>query len=136
MFMSGSVSLYLKKGIRMNSSVLKNAQADLSMFVARFGQAFCTILLVVMAFFLCSGVAEAATTTTTGTGNEFNSTANKFMGWVQGGLGKTAALVGLGVGMMAAAATKDYKWLALGLVIAIVAGVLPGIIGSSFTAII
>ena len=126
----------------MNSSVVDlkmlqlNVQTNAQIFFSTYGKAIFLSLFAVAIMFLMISGAEASTATATGAGNEFNATADKFDKWIKGGLGKTAALLALGVGLVVAAVKKDWSWLGGGIAVAIVAGVAGSIIGASFTAVI
>lgn len=116
----------------MHQTAMHNAK----MFFTAHKQTVLALIVVVLMTVLFCGMAEASTTTTTGAGNEFNATASKFDGWIKGGLGKTAALLALGVGLIVAAVKKDWSWLGGGIAVAIVAGVAGSIISASFSAVI
>lgn len=123
-------------GVMTLESLRVSTYNNTQRFMQTYGAAILTAIFVFAVMMLVSGAAEASTTTTSGAGNEFNATANKFGDWIRGGLGKTAALLALGVGLIVAAVKKDWSWLGGGIAVAIVAGVAGSIIGASFTAVI
>jgi conjugal transfer pilus assembly protein TraA len=123
-------------GVMTLESLRVSTYNNTQRFMQTYGTAILTAIVVFAVMMLFSGAAEASTTTATGAGNEFNATANKFDSWIKGGLGKTAALLALGVGLIVAAVKKDWSWLGGGIAVAIVAGVAGSIISASFTAVI
>jgi hypothetical protein len=93
------------------------------------------------AMLLTVGHADAGTTTgaytgSTTTGTEFDNAGQKFDGWIRGSYGKTIALGSSVVGLGAAGFTKSYIPAVWGLGIAAAAVIIPGVIGSFFTATI
>lgn len=116
----------------MHQTAMHNAK----MFLTIHKKAILALIIVALMTLVFCGMAEASTTATTGAGNEFNATSEKFDKWIKGGLGKTAALLALGVGLIVAAVKKDWSWLGGGIAVAIVAGVAGSIIGASFSAVI
>lgn len=123
-------------GVMTLESLRVSTYNNTQRFMKTYGAAILTAIFAFAVLVVFSGAAEASTTTTSGAGNEFNATANKFSDWIKGGLGKTAALLALGVGLIVAAVKKDWSWLGGGIAVAIVAGVAGSIIGASFTAVI
>jgi len=68
------------------------------------------------------------------TGAEFTGAVSTFQGWIQGNLGKLAALVALAVGSIVAAVKKDWSWFFGAIILSIGIGIIVTIINASFTA--
>ena len=69
-------------------------------------------------------------------GTEFQDASATFEAGVKGNLGKVAALLCVAIGMLVAAVRKDYQWMLGGVALGMIAGIIVGIINSSFTATI
>lgn len=69
-------------------------------------------------------------------GTEFQEASDKFKQWVQGNLGKLAALISLAVGAVVAAVRKDWSWFFGAMVLSIGMGVMLSVVDASFTATI
>lgn len=67
-------------------------------------------------------------------GTEFQAATDKFKQWVQGNLGKLAALISLAVGAVVAAVRKDWSWFFGAMVLSIGMGVMLSVVDASFTA--
>jgi conjugal transfer pilus assembly protein TraA len=93
-------------------------------------KAVASVLAVGAALFFLSSVVSA------NDGAEFADAANRFEAWVKGNLGKTAALVALIMGMGYAAFKKDWSGMFGAVILALVVGVIVGIISASFAAVI
>lgn len=88
-------------------------------------------VLFLLAVFLVLSDGVLASTT-----DEFKESADKAEGLIKGNLGKFAALLCLGVGLLVAAWRKDYTWLFGSIVLVFAATLIVGLINTTFTAVI
>jgi conjugal transfer pilus assembly protein TraA len=88
------------------------------------------VLILMAVFVVLSDSAFASTA------DEFKESADKAEGLIKGNLGKFAALLCLGVGLLVAAWRKDYTWLFGSIVLVFAATLIVGLINVTFTAVI
>lgn len=86
-------------------------------------------VLFVLAWYLLSPALAGST-------DEFAEAATQGEGWIRGNLGKIACLLALVVGMFWCAMRKDWSWMVNAVFIALVIGIVVGLINNAFTAVI